>query len=139
MKNKIVIKRGSLADVPRIINFVVQWMRNNQLERLSFYIETAVDEAVTNVFTHGYAGKGGYISVRCQITGNDIEIIINDKGIQFDPAKVPLPDLNSNLQDRRVGGLGIYIMRRVMDAVEYNFHAISGNELTLRKKIPAEG
>jgi serine/threonine-protein kinase RsbW len=138
MENKIVIKRGSLADVPRIIDFVVQWMRNNQLERLSFYIETAVDEAVTNVFTHGYARKSGYISVMCNIKGNEVEIVINDNGIKFDPSKVPLPDLNSDLQDRRVGGLGIYIMRKMMDAVEYKFHATRGNELTLRKKIPSD-
>jgi anti-sigma regulatory factor (Ser/Thr protein kinase) len=137
MSNKIIIERGNLADVPRIIDFVVGWMHSNKLKKLSFYVETAVDEAVTNVFTHGYAGNGGYISVRCQITGNEVEIIINDNGIQFDPAKVPLPDLSSDLQDRRVGGLGIYIMRQMMDAVEYNFDAISGNELTLRKKIPA--
>ena len=134
-ESSIVIEKGNLEDVPRIIEFVVDWLRKVGLERLSFHTETAVDEAVTNVFKHGYSGRGGFISVSCFLRGNVVDIIINDRASAFDPSAVPLPDLDTGLEDRKVGGLGIYMMKKMMDEVNYNFHTVRGNELILRKKI----
>jgi anti-sigma regulatory factor (Ser/Thr protein kinase) len=134
-ESEIIIEKGNLQDVPRIIEFVVNWLRMEGLEKLTFYMETAVDEAVTNIFKHGYSGNAGYIRVRCYRRDDSVYITIYDRAPSFDPSAVPPPDLDTDLEERRVGGLGVYMMRKMMDEVKYNFHTTGGNELILRKKI----
>lgn len=61
-------------------------------------------------------------------------IILRDQGTPFEPAAVPVPDIHSSFEERQAGGLGIYLMNKLMDDVEYRF-AVGSNELTLRKRF----
>jgi anti-sigma regulatory factor (Ser/Thr protein kinase) len=135
MVNNITINNGNLEDVPRIIEFVVNWLLERGMEDHVFRVETALDEAVTNVFKHGYEGRGGYIKITCTLDHNMLELNITDRGKKFDPSSAPPPDLDSDLQSRRVGGLGIYMMKKMMDEIEYRDNADAGNELKLIKYI----
>ena len=100
-----------------------------------FEIQVAVDEACTNIIKYAYSGKGGIIIVTCEMKGNDLVITIRDKGKPFDPASVPSPDLGPDLDKRKIGGLGIYLMRKLMDDVSYSFDAEKGNTLVMRKTL----
>jgi serine/threonine-protein kinase RsbW len=96
--------------------------------------QLAVDEACTNIIEHGYGGEGrGEIQVTCAARPGELTIMIRDEAHPFDPAAVPDPELNASLDEMRVGGLGLYFMRQVMDAVEFS-HDGKGNTLILVKR-----
>lgn len=98
-------------------------------------IQTAVDEACTNVIKHAYAEKDGTIDITCEVQDNNFVVTIRDKGKPFDPYSVPLPDLETDVDERRIGGLGIYLMRTLMDDVSYSFDAAEGNTLVMKKML----
>jgi serine/threonine-protein kinase RsbW len=96
--------------------------------------QLAVDEACTNIIEHAYEGEGrGSIELRCDADAGELTIIIEDQGKPFDPGSVPEPQLTTNLEDIQVGGLGLYFMKQVMDAVEFSYEDGS-NKLVLVKR-----
>jgi anti-sigma regulatory factor (Ser/Thr protein kinase) len=99
-------------------------------------LELAVDEACTNVVLHGYADREpGPIVLTFRCEGGDAVVIIADHGQPFSPADAPSPDLESDWQERRIGGLGVYLIREMMDEVTYTSDPQAGNRLTLRKRM----
>ncbi len=80
----------------------------------------AVDEACTNTIRHGLK-ENPKQSFQLQILAqkNQIEILIRENGVPFNPEGVDLPDFDLSVDDRPIGGLGIYIMRNLMDTVEF--------------------
>ena len=87
-----------------------------------YSVKLAVDEAFTNIVEHAYGGEcDEEIECTCQITEEGLVISLRDCGYPFDPNKVPDPDLEAELQDREVGGLGLYFIRQLMDKVEFQF------------------
>lgn len=95
--------------------------------------QLAVEEAITNIIVHGYKRPDGGISVICSRVGDAIEIRIVDSAPPFDPLSLPEPDLDSTVSERRIGGLGIYLIRQVMDGFFYRYED-GKNILTLIKK-----
>jgi serine/threonine-protein kinase RsbW len=101
--------------------------------------QLAVDEACTNIIEHAYQGEGhGNIDICCEPEKGELKIIIEDQGKPFDPSSVPAPELNTNLEEMQVGGLGLYFIRKVMDAVEFTYEHGS-NKLVLVKRREREG
>ncbi len=98
-------------------------------------IELAVDEACSNIVEHAYEGmKDGDIECTCDASSEALTIILRDHGKPFDSATVPIPDVNADLKKRRVGGLGIFIMRKLMDEVRFEALGRAGNVLTMIKR-----
>ncbi len=92
-----------------------------------------VDEACTNIIRHGYRDiKDGKITIRAIIRRRSLTIVIIDQGISFDPRQVKNPDLQKYVQIGKKGGLGIFMMRKLMDDIRYNVTS-RGNELRLTK------
>jgi serine/threonine-protein kinase RsbW len=83
--------------------------------------QLAVEEAIINVINHGYKNPGGEIIVSCRISTDCIKVQITDAAPRFDPLSVPEPELDSTLEDRGVGGLGVFLIRRVMDEISYRY------------------
>ena len=99
-----------------------------------YAIQTAVDEACSNIIDHAYGGENlGEIKIRVKINEEKIQIILTDQGDPFDPEDVPEPDITSPLEIRKERGLGIFFMRNLMDKVLFEFSATEGNTLTLVK------
>lgn len=98
-----------------------------------FEVQTAVDEACTNIIKYAYSEVGGIITITCEMQDNDFIVTVRDEGKPFDPSSVLPPDLEADLDKRRIGGLGIYLMRKLMDDVIYSFDAKKGNSLVMRK------
>lgn len=94
----------------------------------------AVDELLTNIIVYGYHGRPGIIEVALKPTGSDLEIQLRDQSPPFDPNTVPDPDIHLPLAERPLGGMGIYLARKIMDKMTYRTGSDGGNELTLLKK-----
>lgn len=87
-----------------------------------FAVETAVDEAVSNIIEHAYKGEDvGEITCTCSRAGDKLTIILEDHGEPFDPAKIPVPDINAPLKKRKDNGLGFFMMNQWMDEVRFEF------------------
>lgn len=104
-----------------------------------FACQLATDEAAANAFEHAYAGRGGRVEVGLCREGEAVLIRVRNWGTPFDPNAIPQPDLDLPLAERPAGGLGIYLIRQVMDAVVFRFDAESGNSITMWRRIrPSE-
>ncbi|NWG34183.1 MAG: ATP-binding protein [Chloroflexi bacterium] len=89
-------------------------------EREIYNIQLASDEAASNIIEHAYEGvNDGVLEISCGVKNGVITIVLVDHGQSFDPAEVPVPDLKADLAERKIGGLGIFLMRKLMDEVHY--------------------
>jgi anti-sigma regulatory factor (Ser/Thr protein kinase) len=83
-------------------------------------LNVVLDEAVSNAINHGYdAGVRGEIAVRLRRGADRVEVEVEDDGRPFDPLRAPPPDLSLPLERRPIGGLGIHLIRNLMDEVSY--------------------
>lgn len=94
----------------------------------------AVNEAVTNVFLHGYNEQPGFVSISAVADGDDILVRLTDDAPLFDPTAVPPPDINLPLEDRPLGGLGVHMMRQLSDELHYSVTADGHNQLIFAKR-----
>lgn len=98
-------------------------------------VETAVDEACSNIIEHAYGGEGiGDIEITYQINAKCLTIILRDFGKPFDPSKIPEPQLTAPLEKRKSHGLGLFFIRKMMDEVHFDFSNETGNVLTMVKR-----
>lgn len=98
-----------------------------------YMVETAVDEACSNIIEHAYGGENiGRIQITCLDAPTDLKIIIQDWGRSFDPQAIPDPDQQADLEDLPGHGLGLFFIRKWMDEVRFSFSG-DGNVLTLVK------
>ena len=105
----------------------------------TFAIQMAVDEACANVIEHAYGGRpDGIVSLACWLTNDQVNVTIRDHGRPFDPQAVPRPDMTAPLVKRHEGALGLYLMEKLMDVVQFEFDPAKGNKLTMKKKIRRE-
>jgi serine/threonine-protein kinase RsbW len=99
-------------------------------------IVLAVDEACTNIIKHAYQyATDKEIEVSIHQNNLSFEISIFDNGRSFDPSKIRQPDLKEHLGHHKRGGLGIYLMKKLMDKVEYKFQNGKRNEVRLIKYL----
>jgi serine/threonine-protein kinase RsbW len=104
-------------------------------DRDVYNIQLATDEAASNIMEHAYEGvTDGLLEISCGMDGGVFRIVFVDHGEPFDPSDIPDPDLTADLSDRKIGGLGIYLMRKLMDEVHYQSDAGQRNTLTLIKR-----
>jgi serine/threonine-protein kinase RsbW len=100
-------------------------------------IALAVDEACTNVIKHAYKfDPTKEITITIKPHGRTFEVAIKDNGKQFNPSEVLAPDMKEYLTHYRRGGLGIYLMKSLMDKVEYDIVPGKKNEVRLIKYLP---
>jgi anti-sigma regulatory factor (Ser/Thr protein kinase) len=100
-----------------------------------FAITLCLDEVVTNVISYGYDDRGEHtIEVSVRSGQGMIEITVEDDGRHFNPLEFPTPDIKCPIDERPVGGLGIYLVKTYMNELEYQ--RVGGkNRLTMRKNI----
>lgn len=101
-------------------------------------IRLVVDEACANVVTHAYQGmEPGDMEITCSHSSCACTIQVRDWGHGFALECVPIPDLDCPLDERHLGGLGLFLIRHFMDHVHYTSDPAAGNVLTMTKKLPA--
>jgi len=103
--NRIVRQFGDLHEIP---------------SRTLYAVNLALDEVVTNVVRHGFEDATGQeLSAVLTVSGGELTTVVTDGGRAFNPLDAPPPDLTAPLSERTLGGLGIHLVRSLMDNVEY--------------------
>ena len=101
-------------------------------------LNVALDELLTNTTVHGFGGRaGGTVTVEVQLQADLISVTITDDGKRFDPFDVAAPDTALPLADRPVGGLGLHLVRGLLDEVSYERRS-GRNVVILAKRLPAK-
>jgi serine/threonine-protein kinase RsbW len=99
-----------------------------------YAIQTAVDEACSNIIDHAYGGENlGDIKIKFKNLKSKIQIILIDQGTPFNLEDVPDPDITSPLENRKERGLGVFFMRNLMDKILFSPSTDEGNILTMEK------
>ncbi|MFL5620667.1 MAG: ATP-binding protein [Gemmatimonadaceae bacterium] len=101
-----------------------------------FDVRLAVEEVVTNVIDHGYAGlPTGPVTVRFHSDPRQIVVTIEDLARPFDPSRVAGPDVGAPIEQRAIGGLGWHLVHHLMDEVRHTHGGTHGNRVTLVKRL----
>jgi len=130
---------GTLDSLAKISDFITDATTRAGLDdHAAWQVQLAVDEAATNIIQHGYEDAArGDIELAWYLDENQLVVTLRDYGRRFNPDDVPAPDITSPLEERQAGGLGLYIMSRLMDTVRFDFDDTQGNLLTMAKRIGA--
>ena len=100
-------------------------------------LNLALEEAVTNVISYAYPeGQEGTVDIDVRATKEQLEFVISDRGIPFDPTTKEDADITLGVEERPIGGLGIFLVRQLMDTILYEYKD-KKNILTLRKQLTA--
>ncbi len=129
--------RALISNIPVVTDYV-----NEELERVGvsmkteMQIDVAVDEIFTNIASYSYRPETGDAVVRVQILEDPLrlEVTFIDQGIPFNPLLRKDPDTTLSLEQRQIGGLGIFLVKKSMDEVLYEYKDGS-NILTIRKNL----
>jgi len=125
--DRLIVVRQFVSDAAREFGFA-----EDDISKISL----AVDEACTNVIKHAYGFDKSKTLKITVVPGKDrLEILITDTGKQFDPDKISTPDMKEYLTHYRKGGLGVYLMKKLMDEVDYQPLPGGKNEVRLVKYL----
>ncbi len=127
--------RNDLAELRQIGAWVEAFARQARLTRpVQDALDLALVECVTNVIHHGWedAGEHGII-IRFEATDREVRVEVEDDGREYDPRTTPAVDVSAPLENRAIGGLGVHMIRQLMDAVDYR-RENGRNILTLIKR-----
>lgn len=107
----------------------------NNAQTAAFALNLSADELFTNAVSYGYRGDAsGKISVSMRMLRGGVEMVIEDSAPQFDPFSAEEPELSGDVSERKIGGLGVFFVKKNMD--EYSYARRGGkNIITLFKKI----
>jgi len=134
-----VVHPGTLENLPRFLGFIDDVCdRINADEGTKYALRLAVEEVCTNLIVHGYKNQpAGPIQVVAVDDCDRVTLVIQDRSPPFDPKNAPVPDLTSDAEHRKVGGLGWHLVKKMVDEIRYVPDTPSGNVLTLvKRKVP---
>ena len=127
---------GRFESLAGIRKFVFQAASEAGFDEKEIYaVELAVDEACSNIIEHAYGGEDkGEIECTCNDTNDGLEIIIRDDGRPFDPKLIPSPNFSVELNELKPRGAGLFLIRNMMDDVDFVFSETTGNVLRMVKR-----
>ena len=135
MEKKLVIK-NDISEISKLATFIGELSEELDFTpELNFNLNLVLEEAVSNVILYAYGKEEQKeISLVAYLSDNNLVFVLTDSGMEFDPTKVPDADITLSAEEREIGGLGIYLIRQIMNTVEYQ--RIDGkNVLTMRKEL----
>ncbi|MBQ6155221.1 MAG: ATP-binding protein [Bacteroidales bacterium] len=119
-----------------IIEFVMSSPDIPDDDVLKFKLRLSIEEAVENVVRYAYDGGIGWLEADIHFDQNALMLTIElrDAGMPFNPLEKEDPDINQGAEERQVGGLGIFLCKKMMDSIEYRYED-GNNVLTMTKKV----
>ncbi len=132
-----IIMKNEMSEVSRMRGFFQSVCREHAIDDDTFKtLNLAVEEWVANVINYAYAkGTRGHVELTAKVVDDVLTLVIKDHGIPFDPTQHADVDVDAGLEERQIGGLGIYLMKTIMDTIDYERSADGYNVLTLTKNI----
>ncbi|NLI29662.1 MAG: ATP-binding protein [Nitrospiraceae bacterium] len=116
-----VIRPAKLSELPGILAWIAECAARQgfHADRIN-QIEVAAEEALVNIMNYAYPDGNGTVEIRCTGTGpSSLVLEFIDTGSPFDVLSVPDPDLAIALEDKEIGGLGVFLMKQLINHVEY--------------------
>ena len=111
---------ASIENIPARVEFVAEKAEAAGVHpKRVMHLQLATEEAVANICNYAYEVPPGELSIRISPTEHALQIDFIDNGVPFDPLSKEAPDLQSELDKREIGGLGIFLIRRFLDEVHY--------------------
>jgi len=132
---------AQLASLAGINDFVTLAARRAGLDDRAVYaVQVAVEEACSNIIKHAYdETTRDCIECSCLIQTEGLQISLHDHGRPFDPSSITPPNLTAELADRKIGGLGLYFINKLMDEVQIMAQPEGGNVMILVKRKSPHG
>ena len=129
-----------LSEIDRLSRLAEAFGKGHQLPAdLMYQVTLALDEVVTNIIKYGYDAPGDHIIVTTLALDGDVLLTqVEDDGHAFNPLEAPPPDIDASLHERPIGGLGIHLIRSLMDSLEYR-RENGRNVLIMRKRASPSG
>ena len=128
--------KNDLAELQRVNQALEEYSELHELPAgVSNAVSLALDEIIANIVSHGYQDhEEHYIDIRVSLAPEQLSLVVEDDGVAFNPLETDSPDTSSALEDRPAGGLGIHLVRNVMDEINYSFRN-ERNCLFMTKKL----
>lgn len=112
--------RSDLEELPRLVEFIDGFVEEHTLPpKLGMQLNLALEELVTNVIQHGYAGAPGAIQLRLERDGETVQAVLIDRAPAYDPFSTAEPNLDAPIEERSIGGLGVHLVREMAESVDY--------------------
>ena len=120
MEKKLVIK-NDITEISKLAIFIEELSEELDLApELVFNLNLALEEAISNVILYAYGEeRQTEISLSANMSDNNLTFVLTDYGKEFDPTKVPDADVTLSAEEREIGGLGIFLIRQIMNTIEY--------------------
>ena len=133
---KSIILANDISEITRLYEFIEEMGNDFSLSPdIVFNLNLVLEEAVVNVINYAYPKEEHqYIYLSASMKDGSIVLVLTDTGKEFDPTAAPEADITLSADERQIGGLGIFLIRQIMNEVKYE--GIEGkNVLTLEKKL----
>ena len=140
MTERHLLLQNDVRQIPQLADFVETIAQESNLDQasamtLNLALNLALEEAVTNVIMYAYPkGSQGLVDLEAIVRKDSLVFILSDSGKPFDPTAAPKADISLDVEERPIGGLGIYMVMNIMDSVAYR-RENDRNILTMTKKI----
>ncbi len=132
---KLLTVAADKDNLNRVVAFVDAFLeRHGCPMKAQMQIDLCVEEIFVNIANYAYPGKTGDAEIRLAETDGTVTLIFTDRGKPYNPLKRRDPDITLSAKDRQIGGLGIFLVKRSMDAVSYRYED-GKNILTLTKHL----
>lgn len=125
----------NISDLTMLVTKLEKFFEENNIPSISMPMTLILEELYTNTITHGASdGRDIFIEVNLGIDKNELVMTYKDNGIPFNVLELPDPDLTASIENREVGGLGVYYVKTLTDSVEYEYLE-KQNVLKMKKKL----
>jgi anti-sigma regulatory factor (Ser/Thr protein kinase) len=130
--------RNQLSEIGRAAGMIDGFGAEHELPAdVLFKLNVSLDEVLTNIISYGYDDEDEHqIDIRVTLDREAIAVRVEDDGRAYNPLETPAPDLAADIDERPIGGLGVHIVRSMMDALEYR-RENGRNVFTMRKRLSA--
>ncbi len=136
METASITLKNKISEIVLLDSFLEQLSEKwEAISKHTFNINLALEEAVTNVINYAYEDKNEHlIKLDFSLVDSELKITITDDGIEFNPLLKEDPNTELSLEERKIGGLGIFFVKKIMDNIDYE-RINNKNILTLIKKV----
>ena len=136
---KSLILKNDISEIRRLHRSVIQFAEQNRLRKdLIADIRLVMEEVFSNIVQYGFEDEDRHhIAVDMEYRGGELILSVVDDGKPFNPLQAPPPEIDKPLEDRCPGGMGIFMVTRLMDQLEYRMEE-GKNILKMKKPAPPE-
>ena len=141
MKDHLILRvKSAFAEIPAANEAASRWLADHNVPPAADYLANlAIEELVTNCIKYGYDDSAQHvIEIELELSAGEMILTVTDDGHPFNPLELPAPNTSAPVEDLPIGGLGIHLLRRMSDHMDYA-RTDGKNRLTLRKSLTDSG